>query len=93
MVVGHVELDLYLPSCNSLKDKRQILQSLLDRLHRQFNLSAAEVGSQDLWNRGSIGLACVSGESGHARRVLEEAVRFIEDDGRCEVVARRIDLD
>lgn len=93
MRVGRAELDLLLPAGHSLKDKRQILRSLLERLRHRFNIAAAEIGAQDKLNRAEIGLACVSGDAGHARRVIEEAVRFVENDGRCEIAGRRIEVE
>ena len=49
MVVGLITWELHLDGCQSLKDKRQILRSLKDRLHQRFNVSAAETDHQDLW--------------------------------------------
>ena len=92
MVVGRAELEILLPGCKSLKDKRQILRSLIQRIHARFNMAAAEVDRQDRWNTAVIGLACVSGDPGHARTLLEEALRFIDADGRCEIVGRRLEV-
>ena len=92
MVVGRAELELFLPGCNSLKDKRQVLRSILERVRGRFNLAAAEVGEQDRWNAAVVGLACVSGDPGHARELLEGALRFIEADGRCEIVGRHLEV-
>ncbi|MGQ9778427.1 MAG: DUF503 domain-containing protein [Bacillota bacterium] len=92
MVVARAEVELLLPGCKSLKDKRQVLRSILERLRGRFNLAAAEVDEQDRWNMAVIGLACVSGEPGHARGLLEEALRFLEADGRCEVLGRHLEI-
>ncbi len=92
MIVGRVELELLLPGCFSLKDKRQILRSLLERLRHRFNLAAAEIDGLDLWNRAVIGLACVSNDTAHIHRVLEEAMRFVESDGRCEIANRSVEV-
>ena len=56
MVVGVRSWELALAGCQSLKDKRRIVKSLKDRLHNQFNVSAAEVDHQDSWQRAA--LAC-----------------------------------
>ena len=92
MFVGRAELELILDGCFSLKDKRQILRSLLERLRHRFNLAVAEVDGQEHWNRAVIGLACVSNDAAHARRVLDEAMRFIESDGRCEIASRSMEV-
>lgn len=78
MVVGVCRLKLYLPGNGSLKQKRARLRPLLNRLHKEFNLSAAEVDLQDVWQSALIGLAVVSNEPGHAHTVLEHAVHWIE---------------
>lgn len=92
MVVAKVEVELFLSGCKSLKDKRQIIRSIIQRLHGRFNLAAAEVAAQDRWNMAVLGLACVSGEPSHARELLEEALRFLEADGRCEILARHLEI-
>ena len=86
-IVARAELELLFPGCYSLKDRRQVLRSLLERLRHRYNLAAAEVGGQEHWNHAVIGLAAVSNDQTHARRILEEAVRFVENDGRCEIVS------
>ncbi|MGE5528479.1 MAG: DUF503 domain-containing protein [Patescibacteria group bacterium] len=93
MVTGRAELELLLPGCLSLKDKRRILRSLLERLRNRYHLAAAEVGAEGQWQRAVVGLACVTNDRAHARRMLDEAVRFAEADGRCEVIVTRLEVD
>ena len=62
----------------SLKDKRQVVRSVLQRLRNQFAVAAAEVDSHDLRQLAIIGLASVSGDAAHAEEILEHAVRYIE---------------
>lgn len=85
MVVGIAEIRLLVPEPRSLKEKRRVLQSLLDRLRVRYRVAVAEVGDQDLWNRATIGVACVSNEPGHARRILDGVLRFVEGLGDVEV--------
>jgi uncharacterized protein len=70
--------ELHLAACQSLKDKRQILKSLKDRLHQRFNVSAAETDHQDLWQRAELTVAVVSTDRHHAAAVLQEADRLVE---------------
>src|SRR5919206_4129981 len=63
--------DLHLPGCHSLKDKRGVLRPLTHGLRRQLNVSVAETGHQDLWQRAEIACAAV----GSARAVVEETLR------------------
>ena len=80
------EVQLYLPESRSLKDKRQVLKSLKDRLHNRFNLSVAEVGFSDLWQRSTVALAVVSNEMDHADQVISKAIRLVEDEGRVQIL-------
>jgi uncharacterized protein YlxP (DUF503 family) len=78
MYVATAHITIHLFASGSLKDKRQVIRSILARARNQFEIAAAEVGSQGLWNLAEIGLACVSNTSAHALEVIEEAVRSIE---------------
>ncbi len=77
MVVGLCKVSLRLPENQSLKGKRQVLKSLLARLHNKFNVSAAEVDDHDSWQMASLAITCVSNDEAHASRVLAAAVAFI----------------
>ncbi|MGE5598857.1 MAG: DUF503 domain-containing protein [Bacteroidota bacterium] len=90
-MVGCAEAELLLPSAFSLKDKRQVLRSVTERLRRR-NLAVAEVAGQEQWNRAVLAIAAVGGEEGRIRRCLEEALRFIEMDGRCEVMTACVEV-
>jgi uncharacterized protein YlxP (DUF503 family) len=79
MFVGVARITLHLPESQSLKDKRQVVRSLLSRLRNQFEVAAAEVQSQDKRQLAVLGLACVSGDASHAEEVLDHAVRYIEE--------------
>ena len=66
MYVATAHITLHLFESVSLKDKRQVVRSILARARNQFEVAAAEVGSQDMWNLAEIGIASVAGDSGHA---------------------------
>ncbi len=78
MHLGLLTLWLHLPGCRSLKEKRRRLQPLLHRLHRQFNVSVAEIGEQDKWQRAVIACAIVSNDAAHAQRVLQQVTAWAE---------------
>ncbi len=78
MVVGVCTIYLDLPGCRSLKEKRRIVKSILARLGNEFNVSVAEVGSNDAWQQAVLGVACVSNEQGYVHRLLTKVVRSIE---------------
>ncbi|WP_447600911.1 DUF503 domain-containing protein [Nitrospira sp. Nam80] len=92
MIVGVCTVELFIPEGHSLKGKRQVLQSLKNRLREKFNLSVAEVGEQDLWQKSILGLACVANESAHVNQVLEQALNVIRGIPTIELVRSRIEL-
>jgi len=77
VAVGTVEL--HLPDVGSLKGKRHALKGLKDTVRRRFEISVAEVDHHDSWQRATLALACVSGDSRHANEVISKAMDFIED--------------
>jgi len=82
MSVARVALgtvDLHLPDVDSLKGKRQILRSLKDKLRGRFEVAVAEVDHQDVWQRATLAVACVSHDARHANAVVSKAMDFIED--------------
>jgi uncharacterized protein YlxP (DUF503 family) len=79
MYVAACRVALHLPASASLKDKRQVVRSLLQRLRNTFEVAAAEVEEQDKRQIAVLGLAAASGDAGHAEEVLEHALRFIEE--------------
>ncbi len=92
MIIGLCTIELFIPDAHSLKAKRQILLSLKERLRSKFNLSVAEVGDQDLWQKAMLGLACVANESAHVNRVLDQALNVVRSIPTIELVRSRIEL-
>jgi len=78
MVVGIVRFELHLPAAQSLKDKRQVVRSMKERLRERVHASVAEVEYQDLWQRAAIGFAIVASDGGHVRELLQSARNIVE---------------
>lgn len=78
MCVGLLILTLYLPGCSSLKEKRSRVKPLLARLHREFNLSAAEVDMQDIWQSARVACAWVNCNAAQVQRSLQTVVIWLE---------------
>ncbi len=92
MIVGLCTVELFISESQSLKDKRQVLHSLKDRLREKFNLSVAEVDGQDLWQKAVLGMACVANEGGHVNQVLDQALNLIRSMPAVEVVRTHTEL-
>lgn len=86
MVLGVRQWDLQLYGCQSLKDKRAILQSLKTRLHRELNVSVAETGSQDAWQRAEISCAAVGSDRAVVEGILRSADRMVEQAPGARIV-------
>lgn len=86
MIVGLITWELHLAACHSLKEKRQIVKSLKDRLHQRFNLSAAETDHHDLWQRAELSAAVVTTDRRHAEQVLRQADRLVEGADGARIV-------
>lgn len=86
MVVGIVTWELHLSGCQSLKDKRHILTSLKDRLHRRFNVSVAETGHQDVWRRTELSCCVISNSRRHAQEVLGAADRLVSTEPLARII-------
>lgn len=78
MNIGLLTIHLSIPGCNSLKEKRRRLKPLLHRLHREFNISVAEIDYQDQWQEAIIACTLVSNDNGHTQRSLQRVIGWIE---------------
>jgi len=86
MIIGILTVTLMIPGADSLKDKRQVLKSILENIRNKYNVSAAEVGDNDTWRRATIGVACVSNDRGMSNRILDKVVDYIESNPLISVV-------
>jgi uncharacterized protein YlxP (DUF503 family) len=78
MTIGLLTLHLQLAGCSSLKEKRSRLKPLLARLHREFNISVAEMDHNDHWKDAIIACALVANEPAHAQRALRTVAEWVE---------------
>lgn len=92
MVVGTLEIELHLPGATSLKEKRMVIRSLIDRLRRRFNVAVSEVDHHDLWQRATLGIVTVSNEAKVVHSVLAHAQGLIEGEPRAVVCDLRVEL-
>jgi uncharacterized protein len=74
MPVGLLTIELHIPDAQSLKDKRQVLRRLKDKLRRDFNVAVAELEHHDTWQRSVVGIVTISNEEKHLREVLQKVL-------------------
>src|SRR5437870_3674365 len=85
-VVGLCSIELRVGESQSLKDKRQVIHSLLDRIRRKLNVSIAEVGGLQSWQRSEIAAVCVANQNAAVDRLMGQVVDIFESDPRVEVI-------
>ncbi|MCC7493064.1 MAG: DUF503 domain-containing protein [Fimbriimonadaceae bacterium] len=92
MHIGIAELTFRLDGCRSLKEKRHVVRSLVDRLRHQFNASVAEVAHQDEWTLAGVGLALVNSDRRLVERLLEQVVDYAERTCEAELIGLETEL-
>ena len=80
MAIGLLTLELYLPGVSSLKEKRSRIKPLIHRLHREFNVSVAEMDNHDVWQNATLVCALISNDSAHTQRALQNVQRWVEEN-------------
>ncbi|MBP1467422.1 DUF503 domain-containing protein [Candidatus Chloroploca sp. M-50] len=93
MIIGVCTLQISIPMALSLKEKRQVVKSLLTRVRNEFNVSIAEVDDQDIWQSAVFGIACVSTSQTYAHGQLEAVIRFLDRQRPdCPIGAYEIEM-
>jgi uncharacterized protein YlxP (DUF503 family) len=90
--VGVLQVELSIPGAFSLKEKRHVLKGLLERLRRDFAVSAAEVDRLDVWNSAIIGVAFVTNDARHAQSHLQRTLNALEKDREAVVADSQIEV-
>jgi uncharacterized protein YlxP (DUF503 family) len=83
--VAVVQLELHIPTSRSLKEKRAVLRPIVEGIRHRFQISVAEVGYQDKWQRALVGMAVVSDSYGHAVEVVDNVERWVWSKPEVEV--------
>jgi uncharacterized protein YlxP (DUF503 family) len=89
MVIAYALFDLHLPGCRGLKEKRMIVKSLKTRIRNEFEVSAAEVGDQDLLQRAQLGVAAAGADQAPLDALLQHILRFVEENLDGEILEYR----
>jgi uncharacterized protein YlxP (DUF503 family) len=78
VTIGVAQITLYLEAAESLKDKRRVVKSLIQRIHNRFNVAAAEVADLDDHRVATLGVTCVSNSGAHCSDVLASVISFVD---------------
>jgi len=86
MIVCSCEIEILIYEANSLKEKRHVIKSIIERIRSKFNASVAEVGYNELWNRSLLGIAVVSNTKKMCDVSISRIISFIDNDERVEII-------
>ncbi|HEY3203634.1 MAG TPA: DUF503 domain-containing protein [Thermoanaerobaculia bacterium] len=89
MVIAYALFDVHLPGCRGLKEKRMIVKSLKSRIRNSFDVSAAEVGDQDLLQRSQLAVAAIGAAQEPLDALLQTVLRFVEQNLDGEILEYR----
>lgn len=92
MVVGTVKIELYLHETQSLKGKRKIVKSMVDKVKHRFNVSIAEIGSNDKWQKIELGISAVGNDRRHIDSSLNNVISFLDSLYLAERGQTRIEI-
>lgn len=91
MVVGVLFVQIHISEATSLKDKRRVVKAMVAKVKNRFNVTIAELDSQDLWQRATLGIAMIGDSRDHLERQLQFVLNFLDSEPRWEVV--KVDLE
>lgn len=92
MRVGVIRVYFRISTAASLKEKRMVIRSIKDRLFSRFNVSVAEIGSNDQWQLGELGIATVGTDTRFVNSVIENVKNFLFQDPRISVIEAAVDI-
>jgi len=87
MTTLSAKLTFHIQHSHSLKEKRMVARSLIDKTQKKYNASVAEVDTQEAHQILTLGIAVVSGEHSHARNMLDDIIRYMERNPDAELIS------
>ncbi len=91
MAAALCTIELLIPAAGSLKDKRQVLRSVLERIRSRCGAAVAETGHQDTWQRATVEAALVGSSRAVLAKQVELLRRIVDDNGEAEVAAFNVE--
>jgi len=92
MVVGFGKITLRLHDCRSLKGKRKVVKSMINQLQNNFNVSVAEVGSNDIHQRAEIGFALAGNSRSMINSKIDKIFNLADDLCLAEIIDTEMEI-
>jgi hypothetical protein len=90
--VGILQFSLHLEGCNSLKEKRSVVQSIKERARRRFNLAIAEVDDHDFWRTATLGAVTVGVDARSVEGTMRSFLAFLEDSRQASLADHQLEV-
>jgi hypothetical protein len=92
MIIGILSLRIHIPGSLSLKDKRQVIKSIMERTRNKFNVAVAEIDDQDLWQKAVIGVVCIANEKKFINQMLDKVLNFVRSFPAINLIDFQIEI-
>ena len=92
MIIAATQITLMIPENDSLKGKRRVVKSLVEKVRHKFGAAVAEVGDNDLWQKARIGVALVGNDAQLLNSRLQQIMQFIENQHLAEIIDSQVEL-
>lgn len=92
MIVGLLELEVFIPESNSLKSRRMVLQSLKARLRHEFNIAVSQVDDADKWQKATLAVVGVAKDRRNMNSTLSQVLNFVESSGSISLIDHRMEM-
>ena len=92
MIIVAADITLIIPENASLKGKRRVIKSLVERVRHKFEAAVAEVGDNDLWQKAKVGIALVGNDAQLLDSRLQQIMKFIENQHLAEIIDSQVEL-
>ncbi|MCK4512783.1 DUF503 domain-containing protein [bacterium] len=92
MTIGTLEIVLLIRESHSLKSRRRVVKSLIDRIRSRFNVSVADIGDQNLWQKVVLGVAVVANDGRYVNQVLSKVLDLVSSDLRAEIIDQSMEI-
>jgi uncharacterized protein len=92
MLLAALRIDVRIPACRSLKEKRHVLRALTNGIRSTYEVAVAETGFHDKWQRAELGVAAVGTEGYHLRKVMHSVQRFVERFAEVDLIDAELTL-
>ncbi len=91
-MVGICTIEIHIPGSDSLKNKRRVIKSIIQRIRNKYNVSVSEIDEQDIWQRATLGIACISNDKNIIHKTFSHIENFLDSNMEIQVINLYIEI-